>query len=262
MPTDQTILFHSIVFGPVHSRRLGTSLGVNLSPSDGKVCSFDCIYCEAGYNRQGTGSTGLPHRAQVAAALRDALERMRDGGQKLDVITFSGNGEPTLNPDFADVVDDTLALRDEFFPEAKVSVLSNSTRIGDPKVFDALCKVDNNILKLDSAIDATMHLIDAPVQKSFCCADVISLLARFGRRCIVQTMLLRGSHDGRTVDNTTDSEIAALIKAYRTVKPASVMLYSLDRSTPEEHLVKVERDELERIAARVREATGLTVTVS
>ena len=158
MGKDQTVLFHSTIFGPIRSRRLGVSLGVNLSPSDGKICSFDCIYCEAGYNVQGAGKTGLPPRSKVNADLRAKLSAMKEAGESLDVITFSGNGEPTLHPDFPAIIDDVLRLRDEFYPEAKVSVLTNSTRIFTPAVAEALKKVDNNILKLDSAIDHTIRV--------------------------------------------------------------------------------------------------------
>ena len=141
-----TILFHSTIFGPIHSRRLGSSLGVNLSPNDGKVCSFDCVYCEAGYNSQGAGTTGLPRREDVSLELEMKLKSMIEAGEHLDVITFSGNGEPTLHPQFAEIIDDTIALRDKYFPQVKISVLCNSTRLGDESVVAALRKVDNNIL--------------------------------------------------------------------------------------------------------------------
>lgn len=154
----QTVLFHSTIFGPIHSRRLGSSLGINLLPDDGKICSFDCLYCEAGYNAQGAGTTGLPSRRQVAEALEAKLASMRSEGAPLDVITFSGNGEPTLHPDFEGVVDDTMALRDKYYPDVKISVLTNATRIGNPSVAAALRKVDNNIMKLDSAVAATVEL--------------------------------------------------------------------------------------------------------
>lgn len=261
MPKDQTVLFHSTIFGPIHSRRLGVSLGVNLMPDDGKVCSFDCIYCEAGYNSQGRGTTGLPSRAKVAADLEARLKAMSAAGEPLDVITFSGNGEPTLHPDFAAIIDDTIALRDRYYPSARVSVLSNSTRISDPAVAAALKRVDNNILKLDSAIEPTMRLIDAPASPSFTAAGVIGQLRQFAGQAIIQTMLLRGEHDGRPVDNTTPAEIDALIEAYKAIRPREVMLYSLDRSTPEEKLVKVPREELEAIARRV-EAAGIATQVN
>lgn len=261
MAKDQTVLFHSTIFGPIHSRRLGVSLGINLMPDDGKVCSFDCLYCEAGFNSQGKGSTGLPSREKTATDLDAKLKAMKEAGERLDVITFSGNGEPTLHPDFPGIIDDTLAIRDRYYPDAKVSVLSNSTRIFDPEVAAALRKVDNNILKLDSAVEGTMRLIDRPTSPSFTVEKVVEALKQFSNQAIIQTMMLRGSHNGYTVDNTTPDEIQALIKAYREIKPREVMLYSLDRSTPEEKLVKVEKPELEKIADLIR-AEGIKVQVN
>lgn len=253
MPKDQTILFHSTIFGPIHSRRLGVSLGVNLMPSDGKICSFDCLYCEAGYNAQGAGRQGLPSAAQVKTDLRKKLSEMREAGDPLDVITFSGNGEPTLHPQFAEVVDIVVALRDEFYPDARISVLTNSTRIFDPAVAAALERVDNNILKLDSAVEETMRVLDRPNDPAFTVERVVEGLRRFAGTGIIQTMLLRGTHDGREIDNTTPAEIDALIRAYKEIRPREVMLYSIDRSTPEENLCKVSHEELSSIAARLRE---------
>ena len=262
MGKDQTVLFHSTVFGPIHSRRLGVSLGINLMPDDGKVCSFDCLYCEAGYNSQGKGTTGLPLREQVYRQLDAKLRQMKDDGEPLDVITFSGNGEPTLHPDFPGIIDDTIALRDRDYPEAKVSVLTNSTMIFKPEVAAALRKVDNNILKLDSAVEETMMLIDRPNSKDFTVDKVVEALRQFEGTGIIQTMMLRGSHDGRKVDNTTDEEIKALIEAYKVIRPREIMLYSLDRSTPEENLVKVEKEELTAIGERIANATGIPVQVN
>lgn len=247
-------MFHSTVFGPIHSRRLGVSLGINLMPDDGKVCSFDCLYCEAGFNSQGRGTSGLPTRSEVKADLEAKLLAMKENGEKPDVITFSGNGEPTLHPEFSGVIDDTIELRNRLCPEAKVSVLTNSTRIFNPEVAEALKKVDNNILKLDSAVEQTMRLIDRPASKDFTVHRVVEGLKQFRGTGVIQTMILRGEHDGISVDNTTDREIEALIDAYKSIGPKEVMLYSLDRSTPEERLVKVERPELEAIARRIREA--------
>lgn len=258
MPSDQTILFHSTIFGPIHSRRLGTSLGINLMPSDGKVCSFDCLYCETGYNAQGAGKAGLPSRQTVKSELEAKLQEMAASGEAPDVLTFSGNGEPTLHPDFAAIISDTLELRDRYFPDAKVSVLTNSTRIFTPDVAEALKKVDNNILKLDSAVESTMRIIDRPNDPGFTVAKVVEGLKQFAGTGIIQTMILRGEHDGQKIDNTTDKEIDALIAAYKEINPKQVMLYSLDRSTPEEQLRKVEKSELDRIAGRIRNA-GISV---
>lgn len=257
----QTVLFHSTIFGPIHSRRLGTSLGVNLLPDDGKVCSFDCLYCEAGFNAQGHGTTGLPSRRQVASDLEAKLRAMKAAGEGLDVITFSGNGEPTLHPDFEGIIDDTMALRDKYFPAVKISVLSNATRLSNAGVHRALERVDNNILKLDSAVEDTVRLIDSPAP-GYDLAAVIEQIASFGNDAIVQTMICRGSHDGVTVDNSTDAEVSALIETYRKIGPREVMLYTIDRPTPEVNLRKVSRAELDDIAARITRQTGIPVQVS
>ena len=255
---DQTVIFHSTIFGPIHSRRLGVSLGVNLMPNDGKICSFDCLYCEAGYNAQGRGTTGLPSKERVTADLDAKLAAMRAAGEQLDVITFSGNGEPTLHPEFPAVVDEVIRIRDKYYPDAKISVLSNSTRIFDPAVVEALRRVDNNILKLDSAIEPTMRLIDRPNSPEFTVERVVEALRQFEGQAIIQTMFLRGEHNGQPIDNTTDREVEALISAYRQIKPKEVMIYSIDRSTPEEKLQKVAREELQLLADRIS-AAGVNV---
>ena len=261
MGKEQKVLFHSTVFGPIHSRRLGVSLGINLSPDDGKVCTFDCVYCEAGYNEQGIGSTGLPTREKVYSDLRATLKRMQDEGSPLDVITFSGNGEPTLNPDFPAIVDDVLALRDEFYPGAKVSVLTNSTRIFTPAVAEALKKVDNNILKLDSAFDATARLMNNPQSPAYTVRGVVEQMKGFDGRLTVQTMFLRGECDGQKTDNTTEEEVSAWLRLIEEIRPRQVMVYSLDRDTPCRTLEKVPREELQAIAARV-ETLGIPCSVA
>lgn len=257
----QTVIFHSTIFGPIHSRRLGVSLGVNLMPADGKICSFDCLYCEAGFNAQGPGKEGVPKRETVKRQLKRKLEQMHAAGEPLDVITFSGNGEPTLHPHFKEVVADVMRLRDSYYPDAKVSVLSNSTMAGNPRVAQALKLVDNNILKLDSAIAATQRAINRPVSPNVLPEGVIADLKQFSGQCIVQTMMLRGEYEGIHFDNTTDVELDALLSAYLEIQPREVMLYSIDRQTPAEHLEKVSAQELEKIAARFRDA-GIRVQVN
>ncbi len=255
-------MFSETVFGPIHSRRLGTSLGINLSPRDGKVCTFDCLYCEAGYNAQGIGTTGLPRRAEVASLLEQRLQQLRDQGVTIDVITFSGNGEPTVNPDFAEIIDDTIALRDRYYPAARVSVLCNSTMLHRPAVVAALQRADNFIMKLDSAIQRTVELLDRPTSPAFDVATVIEQLAAMGPQIIIQTMLTYGSHEGEDVDNTTDAEIEALCEAYRRIAPRQIMLYSLDRPTPEQSLHKVEHERLAAIGERITAATGIAVSIA
>ena len=257
----QTVLFHSTIYGPIRSRRLGMSLGINLMPNDGKICSFDCLYCEAGFNAQGPGKDGVPTREAVKKQLRRKFQEMKQDGQALDVITFSGNGEPTLHPEFEKIVDDVLRLRNEYFPDAKVSVLSNSTMAGKPSVVKALLKVDNNILKLDSALPHTFRVINRPVSPNCLPEGVIADLKRFEGQCVVQTIMLRGEFEGKRFDNTTDEELDALLAAYLEIKPREVMLYSIDRKTPAEDLEKVSKEELERIAQRFREA-GIKVQVN
>lgn len=257
----QTVLFHSVIFGPIHSRRLGTSLGVNLSPTDGKVCSFDCLYCEAGFNAQGPGTSGLPSRETVRTLLEQKLASMKDAGESLDVITFSGNGEPTLHPDFAGVIEDTVALRDKYFPEVRISVLSNSTRIDRDEVRAALTKVDNNILKLDSAFDATVRRMNNPQNAAYTVRETVEQMKRFEGRMILQTMFLRGTCGGASIDNTTEEEVAAWLRLVGEIRPRQVMVYSLDRDTPCPTLEKVPREELQTIAARV-EALGIPCSVA
>ncbi len=251
----QTVMFTETIFGPIHSRRLGTSLGVNLSPTDGKVCSFDCLYCEAGFNAQGAGTSGLPAASRVAELLENRLSAMAAAGERLDVITFSGNGEPTVHPDFPEIIGDTLRLRDKYFPDVKVSVLTNSTMLGSPRVVEALRRVDNCILKLDSAIDSSIRKLDRPVNPAFTAEKVIGQLADFGPQGIIQTMICRG--DG--FDNTTEAEVNALIEAYRRIAPRLIMLYSIDRPTPDTSLRRVDAETLRSIADRITAATGIPV---
>lgn len=258
----QRVLFHSTIFGPIHSRRLGSSLGINLTPSDGKVCSFDCLYCEAGFNAQGAGKAGLPPRVEVARLLEEKLADLKAKGEPLDVITFSGNGEPTLHPDFEGIIDDTIALRDRWFPDVKISVLSNATMIHKESVCRALERVDNNILKLDSAIDSTVRLLDRPTSPAYTVADTVARLKRFGGNAIIQTMLTSGTHDGKTVDNTTDAEITALIDAYKAIKPREVMLYTIDRPTPETTLRHTAPEVLRHAAGRIEAEAGVPVQLT
>ncbi len=262
MAKDQTVLFHDTVFGPIHSRRLGLSLGINLMPNDGKVCSYDCLYCEAGYNRQGIGTTGLPEARQVARQLEDKLRQMAEEDQLPDVITFSGNGEPTMHPQFEEIVKSTIALRDQYAPKCKVAVLSNATRLHERWVARALGMVDENILKLDSAVRDTHNRLNRPVSKRDNPTRLVEHMKQFRNVCIVQTMMLRGTHFNKRIDNTTDAEVEALIEAYRQISPRRIQLYSIDRETPCETLQVVPRAELMQIAERIHRATGIEVQVN
>lgn len=246
------MLFTDIIYGPIKSRRLGISLGVNLLPLQSKLCNFDCIYCECGWNDDNRAAQPrFNSREDVREALRVTLQKMREDGAMPDVITFAGNGEPTIHPEFEAIIDDTIALRNEFAPEAKVSVLSNATQLHREGVRSALHKVDNAILKLDSAFTATAQLINKP-QGGYSVEKIVEQLASFGRDFILQTMFLRGVYNAQVVDNTSERELEAWLAVVEHLRPRSVMVYSIDRATPCTTLQKVEREELDAIAERVR----------
>ena len=255
------IIFPSPVFGPVHSRRLGVSLGINLLPGDGKVCSFDCIYCECGFNKDHRPSGKLPTREEVRTALEGKLKEMQAEGTAPDVFTFAGNGEPTAHPHFPEIIEDTLALRDAYFPKAKVSVLSNSTFLSRPGVSEALNKVDNNILKLDTVDDEYIRLVDRPNNGQYAVADIIERLKAFKGNCIVQTMFMKGTYQGQDVDNTTDKYVLPWIKAVKEIAPRQVMIYTIDRETPDHDLEKATHEELDRIVALLQ-AEGISASAS
>lgn len=256
-----TILFDQIVFGPIHSRRLGVSLGVNLLPPDGKLCSFDCIYCECGFNENRRTRSSLPTREAVKDALESKLSSMKAEALAPDVITFAGNGEPTLHPEFGSIIDDTISLRNRFFPEAKIAVLSNATMIRKESVFRALNKIEDNILKLDSVSDHRIRQIDCPGNPAFSFASLLEGLKRFEGNLIIQTMFLKGDYKGENVDNTTEEEIEGWLRALQEIRPRQVMIYTIDRETPALGLKKVSKNELEEIALRAR-SLGFEVSVS
>lgn len=255
-----TVIYPSPIFGPVHSRRLGVSLGINLLPEDGKVCSFDCVYCECGFNADHRARKPLPTREEVRTALEAKLLDMQQNGPKPDVLTFAGNGEPTSHPHFPEIIEDTLALRDKYFPTAKVSVLSNSTFISRPAVFDALNKIDNNILKLDTVDEEYIRTVDRP-NTPYSVAEIIERLKTFEGNCIIQTMFMKGSYLGKDVDNTSDKYVLPWLETLKEIKPRQVMVYTIDRETPGHDLRKAIHEELDRIAALVKEA-GISVSVS
>ena len=224
------------------------------------MCSFDCIYCECGWNDEHPGKRRFNAREDVRAMLEETLQKMVADGTPPDVITFAGNGEPTMHPDFENIIEDTIALRDKHCPAAKVSVLSNATQIHREDVRRALLRVDNNILKLDSAFDETVQLVNKP-QGAYTVARTVELLKAFEGNLILQTMFLRGEYLGKRVDNTTEEEVAAWLKLVEEIRPKQVMVYSLDRDTPCQTLEKVEKEELREIAARV-EALGIPCSVA
>jgi wyosine [tRNA(Phe)-imidazoG37] synthetase (radical SAM superfamily) len=255
------ILFDRIVFGPVQSRRLGVSLGINLLPVKNKYCNFNCIYCECGWNAGNRASDNrLPVRDEVYTALERKLIEMQQTGQLPDTITFAGNGEPTVHPDFAGIIDDTVTLRNRYAPDSKISVLSNATMLHRPEVVDALKRIDMPMLKLDSAMDATIALLNQPAGK-ISVAALIAQLKAFEGVCMVQTMFVRGNYCGKAVDNTAPGELDAWEQAILAIRPRQVAIYTIDRDTPADTLHKVPLHTLREIAQRI-EKHHINVQVS
>ncbi len=236
------MLREETVFGPIHSRRLGNSLGINILPQNGKFCNFDCIYCECGWNKDGMDDRHLPSTEEVRLALEQKLESCRLNGTPIDSITFSGDGESTLHPDFPAIIDLTLALRDKYFPTAKVSVLSNATRAFVPAVFDALRKVDNPIMKIDAPTNELIAQINHPAP-GYDIAKVVASLKPFNGNFVLQTMMLRSSH----FDSSSPAVLEGWMDIVRQLRPREIMVYTIDRPTPEEGLQKFTEAEMREL---------------
>lgn len=247
-----TILYPSPIVGPIHSRRLGISLGVNVNPGDTKICTFDCIYCEVGYNACHQSMSPRPTREHIAACLETKLKEMKASCSILDVITFSGNGEPTSHPDFLGIIEDTIRLRNTYYPTAKVSVLTNSTLAHRPEVHQALMLVDNNIMKLDTVDPIYINKVDRPMSTAYDVEKIIKQMQSFNGHVIIQTMFMKGTDDnGNDVDNTSDTYVEPWLKAVKSIRPSEVMIYTIDRETPCPTLCKATHDELNAIRDRV-----------
>lgn len=255
-----SVTFPSPIFGPIHSRRLGISLGINLLPGDGKLCSFDCIYCECGFNHDHRTRQALPTREEVYTALEKKLKEMRADGTAPNVLTFAGNGEPTAHPSFDLIIEDTIELRNKYFPEAKVSVLSNSTFLHRRAVIEALKKVDNNILKLDTVDLDYIKMVDRPAGP-YDVDKIIDYIKEFDGKYIIQTMFMKGTFDGQSVDNTTDKYVLPWISRIKEIAPQQVMIYTIDRETPGRHLEKATHADLDRIV-RLLEQEGIQASAS
>jgi len=254
-----TFLFDKIVFGPVKSRRLGVSLGINLLPTDAKVCNYDCIYCECGWNEKSNKKKAiLPSREEVSKSLKLRLITMSSEGILPDVITFAGNGEPTMHPDFEEIINDTVLLRNTYCPKARIAVLSNATLIYKPAVARALGNVDQNILKLDTVFEKTFAQINQAA-KGISIESLIQNLISFEKKVIIQTLFLKGGNG--SIDNTTEVELTGLINAYKQIQPEKIMIYTFERDTAASDLKKISAPELKSIAERL-EKEGFMVEVS
>ncbi len=256
-----TFLFDKIVFGPVKSRRLGVSLGINLLPTNIKVCSFDCIYCECGWTPKKYGEkVKLPTRGEVKQKLEEKLLEMRTADGLPDVITFAGNGEPTLHKEFAGIIDDTIELRNQLSPKTRIAVLSNATTLHKKDVFNALLKIEDNIQKLDSAFEETIQVLDCP-RSGFDLAKTVEQLKSFNGKVTIQTLFVKGTFKENEIDNSSDIEVSAWINLLGQIKPAQIMIYTIARDTPLDTLEKVSADKLNDIAEKVK-AAGFPVQIS
>lgn len=254
-----TFLFNEIIFGPVSSRRLGVSLGINLLPTNYKFCTFNCVYCECGWTLKAEKKINLPSREEVKNELERVLREYEEQGKEINSITFAGNGEPTIHPDFAEIIDDTIEMRNIWMPGAQISVLSNASQLNKESVTAALQKVDQNILKLDAGTEKTFRIINQS-QEHIKFNKIVDYLKGFQGNLIIQTLFIRGEVEGSYFDNTTDEEISAWLHLIADIKPQSVMLYPIARDTPAEKLEKIKKDTLEKIALRVN-ALGVKTEV-
>ncbi len=253
------ILFGDIVFGPLKSRRFGISLGINLLPLNNKVCNFNCIYCECGWTDLKSAEVEYLPASEIIHAMEERFGEIAAQSKRIDSITFAGNGEPTMHPQFAEIMDATVALRNKFLPGLKITVLSNGALLGKERVFNAFLKVDLPVLKLDAGTNEMFKRIDKPLSSK----DIdwyIENLKKFNGRLAVQTLFLTGQHEGKVIDNASDEEVDAWISALKEINPQQVMIYTLDRETPAEDLHKISQGKLQEICEKAREA-GINATV-
>jgi len=257
-----TFLFNEIIFGPVNSRRLGESLGINLLPVNSKYCNFNCLYCECGFTPKAYGKNKkeLPTREEVHTTLKNTLAGFREKKYTIDTITFAGNGEPTMHPDFPNIVDDTIVLRNMYFPDTKIAVLSNATRIARPEIISALSKVEYNILKLDSVNEETVKLINCPMN-NFSLRDLLGNLKKIRNGLTIQTLFVRGEYRGKRFDNSTEEEVGNWLNYLLVLQPELVMIYTITRDTPVDSIQKIPPGRLHEIALQVQER-GIQVSVS
>lgn len=239
---SQKMIREEVVFGPIFSRRLGSSLGINLLPEKGKICTFDCIYCECGWNKDGRNDTQLPSAEKVRKALETKLQQCLSVHVSIDSITFSGDGEPTLNPEFPQIIDDTIALRNQYYPDSKITVLSNATRVHLPEVFQALCKVDNPTMKIDAPTNELIEKINHPMP-GYDINRVVEALKQFEGDFILQTMFLKS----KDFDSSSPDVLNGWMDIVRLLNPREVMVYTINRPTPEEGLRKFTVEEMQAL---------------
>ncbi len=240
-------LWEDIAFGPIKSRRLGSSFGINILPTTKKVCSFDCIYCECGWTLEKSIATDeFPPLQTVNEAIEHHLQHCKTEHIAIDSLTFAGNGEPTLHPDFGAIIDHLIVLRDKYYPKAVISCLSNSTQLLRSDVKEALLKIENPILKLDAVTPELFALINKPTIPVKV-EEVIEALQQFKHQYILQTLFFRGEFEGTPFDNGAEPHLSEWLKAVALTQPKELMLYSLDRATPAQQIYPYNAEELAHI---------------
>lgn len=255
------MLFENTIIGPIHSRRLGNSLGINLLPLKRKFCTYDCIYCECGWNEETIeNKIELPSYEDVRNQLKKRIDKLKAEGTVVDSFTFAGNGEPTLHPDFPKVVDLVVEIRNKYYPNAVITLLTNATQLSRPEIYNALLKLDNPVLKLDAGMATMRNSINKPTAEKYSFDELVNNLILFGNRGIIQTLLLRGSNDGKIISNVSDEDFGEYIELLKKIRPKYVMLYAIDRATPEKDLEKLSVGELEIYAQKIRNE-GIDVKV-
>ena len=247
------MLFENTIIGPIRSRRLGNSLGINLLPLKRKFCTYDCIYCECGWNKDTIeNKVELPTYDDVKQQLEKRINELKAEGVVVDSFTFAGNGEPTLHPDFVRVVDLVVEMRDKHYPNAVITLLTNATQLCKPEIYDALQKLDNPVLKLDAGMEAMRNSINKPTSERYSFEELVENLIRFGSKGIIQTLLLRGTNEGKVISNVSEEDFTEYLNLLKKIRPKYVMLYAIDRATPEKDLEKLTIEELEFYAEKIR----------
>lgn len=245
-----SILFNDIVFGPIASRRFGNSLGINLLPLENKVCNFNCIYCECGWTDLKSFKVKYLDSEKIIRAIEARFKELAADKTPIDSITFAGNGEPTMHPMFSEIIENVIKLRNLYLPNIKITVLSNSTLLGNKSILESLKKVDLKVMKLDAGTTETLIKIDKPLS-SKTIDWYIKKLKELKGDLIIQTIFLRGYCDGEYVDNTSTNELKAWINALKEIQPQSVMIYTIDRETPVKNLEKISIEKLNSICSLV-----------
>jgi wyosine [tRNA(Phe)-imidazoG37] synthetase (radical SAM superfamily) len=245
-----TFLFEGIVFGPVSSRRLGKSLGVNIMPSESKMCNYNCIYCECGWS-QDYDYDKIPNLEKFSISLEKHLSLIKTENEQVDVITFAGNGEPSLHPEFLEIVEETIRLRNIYLPNVKIAVLTNATRLEVPSVVEALNKVDYAILKIDTAIQRDYEMINCP-NKNLKIVKIADLIKLKLNNAIIQTMFFKARVNDFAFDNTSEESLIEYLNLLQNIAPKEVMIYSIARDTPMQGLQKIEFSELKKIGDRIQ----------